>query len=404
MSKFPHFIDAMIRSPLPALSLWLAVAVTVPAQGQSQDIDDCPGAAEGALCPFSEDVRPAATSLAPNPEWVVRLRDRQEEIYREFSESGPYTLNAVANIWEPTSRPNAIANDPGLLEEALRIEAELNQFTESLCSSGAHWMDVEAYQSQTGPTPDFVNAIQVTTGLLRWNRDLNERFGSAPGYAGNVNGQHWCSGTLIADNLFLTARHCFVEAKGWEFPTTLVGGTYQPLSSGQAAQNMTVMFNYQKDRRNNMRRTRDFPVVRLVEIGDMEGDFGLDYAIIELGPESENGPLPGELFDEMPLNTTIPADQSPITIVQHPNGAAKKVAWGRVMSIIDRRVFYAVDTEGGSSGSGIIDNSGRGSLIGVHTNGGCRGRGYNEGVSISAIARASAIIGQDGSVSYTPPD
>jgi hypothetical protein len=49
-----------------------------------------------------------------------------------------------------------------------------------------------------------------------------------------------------------------------------------------------------------------------------------------------------------------------------------------------------LDTEGGSSGSGILDQDGR--IIGVHTNGGCEGGDQNFGTRIDRIAAVSETI------------
>jgi hypothetical protein len=153
---------------------------------------------------------------------------------------------------------------------------------------------------------------------------------------------------------------------------------------------MHVNFNYQIDAATRQVRTPDsFPISKLIE--HRQGQ--LDYAIVELGPNSA-GQLPtfrypAELYDATPVGL---AQATALTIIQHPMGSPKRIGAGSQRRISGGQIFYSdIDTYGGSSGSGIIDQ--RGLLIGVHTNGGCSATGgENFGVSLQAISQASGLI------------
>ena len=80
-----------------------------------------------------------------------------------------------------------------------------------------------------------------------------------------------------------------------------------------------------------------------------------------------------------------------IAIIQHPNGETKQVEVGHTIERGGTYVYYNdLDTEPGSSGSGILDAYG--AVAGVHTLGGCTSakNSYgNSGVKMSVIAKTS---------------
>src|SRR5690349_6975242 len=53
-------------------------------------------------------------------------------------------------------------------------------------------------------------------------------------------------------------------------------------------------------------------------------------------------------------------------------------------------LYDDLDTKGGSSGAGILDDAGR--LVGVHTHGGCEGGDQNGGVPMASIVAASQTV------------
>ena len=102
---------------------------------------------------------------------------------------------------------------------------------------------VELYNGALGPSVAFVAAHQAPVGNLKWKNDLAARYASP----GTVEGVRWCTGTLVASNVMITAGHCFDMANaedeaGWIVPRSADGVR---ISSVQAALEMVVDFNYQ---------------------------------------------------------------------------------------------------------------------------------------------------------------
>jgi hypothetical protein len=101
------------------------------------------------------------------------------------------------------------------LEENSEQELTYTKIYESICGVEDDSQAVEQYNGSLGVTVDFVNKNQSPVGQLQWNNNLANIFTNP----GNVAGQRWCSGTLIANDLFLTAGHCFDQnANGWRLP------------------------------------------------------------------------------------------------------------------------------------------------------------------------------------------
>lgn len=208
------------------------------------------------------------------------------------------------------------------------------QHVESYDNSFANWGFDQAFVAQSSPS---VGALFRTSN------------------------PYFCSGTLIANDLFLTASHCV--------DSYVLGDL--------------VVFNYQNDPNGQLRTVQTFPVVEVIE--DAEG--GLDYAILRLGANAD-GNLPGETYGYKTLSATIPAE---VMIIQHPSREPKQLDAGENLATSGIYFTYGdLDTRGGSSGSGVVDNHNR--IVAVHTNGGChQNGGYNTGVRVGAIADKSAM-------------
>lgn len=276
--------------------------------------------------------------------------------------------------------------------EAARLRLRRHDL-ETVCGDTDDSKDVEFYDGSLGPTVEFVRTQQPATGQIQWKADLRSAVG-ADGDPGNVAGQRWCSGTLIADDLFLSAAHCFEPIlSGWKTPRRNVGGGLRLMTAGEIAPLMNINFNYQIDPHTNQPRTPDvYPVTALVEYGfDLKGE--LDYAIVQLG-HGPNGELPSKRYRVQPTDAsdTTLNQAKVLSVIQHPNGLPKRIAAGSGVRVVGTEVQYSdVDTYGGASGSGVIEQGGR--LVGVHTNGGCdMFGGHNSGVALTAIRGVSAII------------
>jgi hypothetical protein len=253
---------------------------------------------------------------------------------------------------------------------------------EGPCLGDDNSQDVEIYDrgGNLGVTVDFVHACEPTVGNLRWKNDLIKRFQNP----GTVNNRRWCSGTLIADDLWLTAGHCFSQhpSGGQKVPTT--DGTDFPISRAEIALNMQVDFHYQVDGQFVPRPVETIEIVELVE--DRLGD--LDYAIVRLAsPPSHDY----KVANVAPTDASI---GSMISVIGHPRGEPKRVATGHASEYVNDRIYYNdLDTDYGSSGSAIL-SSPEGWIVGVHTTGGCDDErsGENSGFRISSLLRVSPTL------------
>lgn len=188
-----------------------------------------------------------------------------------------------------------------------------------------------------------------------------------------ANRTGYCSGTLISENLFLTASHCVDN-------DTI--GDY-------------VSFGFQFTAQGGLRNSQQFfRVSAIVEDGASRGN--LDYAILRLdgNPGYQNGDFPGANGTALGWKS-VAANGVPdeVVIIQHPRGYPKQIDAGESVILTGNFIAYDdLDTLGGSSGSGVLDKNGN--VVGVHTNGGCRtsGSGYNYGVYMQSIMNASDIL------------
>jgi hypothetical protein len=243
--------------------------------------------------------------------------------------------------------------------------------------------DVALYQGDLGVPIEFVAANQSPVGNLRWNNPaaLRARYDDP----GTVGSWRWCSGTLIAANLFLTAGHCFEQFPRSGHRVPRIKGTNDPIPRAEIATNMHINLGYQLSPDGVDQLGEMFPVVELVE--DQLG--GLDYAIVRV--EGTPGLSP---YGAARIAQADPTRGNTICIIGHPLGTPKKVEAGPATDLVSDRILYNdIDTDFGSSGSGIL-LSPDGPVVGVHTTGGCTAArtGHNSGVRISALLRESALL------------
>ena len=260
---------------------------------------------------------------------------------------------------------------------------------ESICGGVDDSQDVEQYNGTLGVSQQFVNDHERPVGQLQWNSNLAAIYNNP----GNVSGKRWCSGTLIANDLFLTAGHCFDQTGGgWQRPR--VNGTMNIISSAEIAGNMHVNFNYQFDPNGNLRPAQSFPITALVEyrLGN------LDFAVCRLQGN------PGAVFGTTQISTVDANATDMLCIIQHPAGVPKRIEAGPLLHLHDDRVGYAsIDTLGGTSGAGVLGPNG--TLVGVHTNGGCSPNaiGHNHGFRITSIINASPTVRRLSRPAPPPP-
>jgi len=258
-------------------------------------------------------------------------------------------------------------------------EVDYQTLRETICGATDDSQAVEQYDGTLGVTTNFVNAQQRPVGNIHWNDDLAAIYTNP----GDVSGARWCSGTLISEDLFLTAGHCFDQRpSGWTVPR--INGTPNSIPSTEIATNMHVDFNFQVDPRGNLRQEESFAITQLQE----HRFGGLDYAIVRL-----NG-RPGDAFGVTRISPVDAAVGDMLAIIGHPAGRPKRIEAGPATDFHDTRIGYNdVDTLGGNSGSGILQRPQQ-TIVGVHTNGGCTGdhSGHNHGQRISSLIEVSPLL------------
>ncbi|MCD4666102.1 MAG: trypsin-like peptidase domain-containing protein, partial [Bacteroidales bacterium] len=264
-----------------------------------------------------------------------------------------------------------------LLEHPEKKEV-YSKILESQCGAIDDSQPVEQYNGTLGVTTAFVNAHQSPVGQVQWNNNIGTIYNNP----GNVSGVRWGTGTLISNDLLLTAGHLFDQTGGgWQRP--FQNGTSNIISAAEIATNMHVNFNYQVDPSGNLRAEQSFAVTDLVEyrLG------GLDFAIARLAGN------PGIAFGTTLVSETDANVGDMVCIIGHPAGVPKRIEAGPVNIFNGDYVGYNdIDTLGGNSGSGILRAS-DGRIIGVHTNGGCDSPGgHNWGVRITSIITQSTTI------------
>jgi len=269
--------------------------------------------------------------------------------------------------------------EKGKFERAVAGEMDFHDLYESSCGVTDDSQDVEMYDGSLGVTQAFVTTHQRPVGVLRWNSNLASIYSNP----GNVAGVRWCTGTLIADDLFLTAGHCFDQTGGgWNRPR--VNGTTNIIPPGEIATNMSVEFDYQRNAAGVLKTPVSVAVVELMEyrLG------GLDFAIARLAG------APGQTWGVTRLASIDANVGDMLCIIQHPAGNPKRIEAGPLTSFDGDRIRYNnIDTLGGSSGSGIL-RALDGCLVGVHTNGGCNAAmtGSNFGVRVARLLEVSPTL------------
>lgn len=228
-------------------------------------------------------------------------------------------------------------------------DLELGQSEQlSICGSTDDSQFINDYNGTLGPSTTFVATHKRSKAALASS-------------ATSTSSGKYCSGSLIASNLFLTAGHCVDSATIGDY----------------------VSFNYERAAGSTTLLTQTHVRVDAI-VEDELG--GLDYAILRLAGS------PGDTWGISAVAAGDPATGAAITIIGHPNAAAKKIEAGTVASYSTNYMRYGnVDTLGGSSGSGVLDATGQ--IVAVHTNGGCTATGgTNSGTRISRIRAVSSVL------------
>ncbi|MCU0601198.1 MAG: VWA domain-containing protein [Desulfobacterales bacterium] len=190
---------------------------------------------------------------------------------------------------------------------------------------------------------DFVNAA---CSLPAVPDPIKNRVAAATGIIVEVHrdpstGSHVssCSGTLIAPDLFLTARHCLNDPSGEDLRSASVTFDYATNCDGSRPPGHV---------------TRFFKVIAETASGGpptgIQPSVATDWVVVRLDAAPGNLPAPLELRDAVLMSGEV------ILAMHHPNGAAKKAQAGVHGGGASVSGF---DYAGGSSGSALFDASGR---------------------------------------------
>ncbi|GAA5073792.1 trypsin-like peptidase domain-containing protein [Lysobacter panacisoli] len=195
------------------------------------------------------------------------------------------------------------------------------------CHPGFTWRNARC----SLPTiPDAVrDRVRAATGIIVEGHDFT------PGGGGHVSS---CSGTLIAGDLFLTARHCITDPSGRDVRSASVTFDYETACDGSRPAGHNPRF---------------FKVVEEVASGTSATggtNTSNDWVVVRLDGAPGELPAPLEMRD-----AALMAGETVFTM-HHPNGSVKKTqegVHGGGTNII------GFDYCGGSSGSALFDSSGR---------------------------------------------
>ena len=172
-----------------------------------------------------------------------------------------------------------------------------------------------------------------------------------------------CSGTLVSQDLFLTARHCYDRCS-----------------------NLSVEFNY-------LGRNREvFGCKDIVEKGPQNSNS--DYMLIRLEGN------PGIEWGWYDLDDNPLTEQQPLMMIHHPNGSPMRLSLTdcRFVREQDGLLYHSCDTHPGSSGAAIIapnfEYPERTRIVGVHAFGGCDAAqtNYNSGPAVHYLSTKSNLI------------
>jgi hypothetical protein len=235
------------------------------------------------------------------------------------------------------------------------------------------WVDPTFFNASgvcpSGGGPSWENVEKLPAGVMR---DTARSVGMFVEVSeGNVS---TCSATLIGPDLILTAGHC-VGANDEAVVTGSFTLNFQTDAAGNRPAGYNPVFHKLK------RLVKTGFAVSGVGAGISSGS-GLDYAVIQIATP------PGGLgVPPVPIRPSVPSVGEELFVIHHPRGTVKKVSRKptdptcQVLSVSGNTITYACDSDNGSSGSPVLDASGR--IVGV--NDWAPGACGNQGQSAAAI-------------------
>ncbi len=280
----------------------------------------------------------AGSALPPlAPHLMRNVEDADEAVARRryiarMTEAGHPVLS-VRPLGMQGPQPESVARVPG--RERVVLPAGTMAATE-----GLDFGDDVALEVVLG-APDFLAARFLRDGAARASAVCRVRL---PGGFG--------SGSLLRGDVILTNHHVLPDA-------------------ATAAQAIAE-FDFEEG---------GTPIpVRLEPERLFIASEGHDFALVACDASALAGVTPIDL----PLEPSGIVEGAPVNIIQHPAGRQKEVALRNndVLSVLSGTMRYRTDTEGGSSGSPVFDDSWR--LVALHRAG--LAGAFNQAVRIEAIA------------------
>ncbi|CAL2055186.1 trypsin-like peptidase domain-containing protein [Tenacibaculum sp. 190524A05c] len=207
-----------------------------------------------------------------------------------------------------------------------------------------------------------------------------------------IGGSSSCTGWLLgSEGHLMTNNHC--------------------IGSASAAQNTDFIFNYQYAGCTGSASATSQTVAQSATF--IKTSSSLDYTLVKLPTN------PTSTYGYLSLSSAVAAPGDRIYIPQHPGGRRKEISvktdvdataggFSRVFqssSGSGQQVRYYADTEGGSSGSPVLDYNSN-LVIAIHNTGGCPNGSYGRSDNlISSIGNDMPANGVDGNGGGNPdPD
>lgn len=161
----------------------------------------------------------------------------------------------------------------------------------------------------------------------------------------------FCTGTLIATNLVLTAAHCVMEPDGTPIDADRM--TFRAgLADGTAIAEVAV------------RRTAAIPGYAVAR-SDLD-QLGLDAALLELASD-----IPAAVA--APFVVESPGDGDEVSVVSYARGREEALSWQKVCSVLGRRsglIAVNCNVTFGASGAPVLDRSfGRARIVSIISSG-----------------------------------
>jgi len=216
------------------------------------------------------------------------------------------------------------------------------------------WAGEPEFLSQCGPTDDRIQSSEPWSGRIM---------------------PIGCTGWIVSDGKYITAGHCIssnAQVLQFNVPPSLPGGTTQ-----------------------NPPPEDQYPIIQSSFVGTGSG-VGNDWAVFDCNPNGITGDLPIEAQGGgFVLMQDLSPDSIRITGYGVDTGVDNQTLQTHVgpnANSSGNTMRYVTDTEGGNSGSPVIDEA-TGFAVGVHTHGGCNtgGGGNNNGTSFFHPAFWAAV-------------